>query len=134
MYNIINNHTNHIRASEDRQRTPYGEALSFHKENSALAEGLVLLRGRILESSSIVVLCVRCRPSDTLIDHYSFRIAASGLSFIARAAGTYPAIVPTAMAKPIAKAASQSGMLDSPPVEPEPNIMAPAFFVKKLMI
>lgn len=48
MYNIINNHTNHIRASEDRS-------------------------------------------SDALIDrlkNYSFRIAASGLSFIARAAGT----------------------------------------------
>ena len=31
--------------------------LSFHKENSAIAEGLVLLRDRFLEYSELVVLC-----------------------------------------------------------------------------
>ena len=30
---------------------------SFHKENSAIAEGLVLLRDRFLDSSELVVLC-----------------------------------------------------------------------------
>ena len=37
--------------------------LSFHQENSAIAEGLVLLKGRILESSSFGVLCFRWQPS-----------------------------------------------------------------------
>ena len=37
--------------------------LSFHQENSAIAEGLVLLGGRILESSELGVLCVCYRPS-----------------------------------------------------------------------
>ena len=36
--------------------------LSFHKENSAIAEGLVLLRGRILESSELGVLRFRYDP------------------------------------------------------------------------
>ena len=33
--------------------------LRFHKENAAIAEGLVLLRDRILESSELGVLCFR---------------------------------------------------------------------------
>ena len=37
--------------------------LSFHKENSAIAEGLVLLGEGILESSERAVLCFCCRPS-----------------------------------------------------------------------
>ena len=37
--------------------------LSFHQENSAIAEGLVLLGGGILESSELGVLCFGCRPS-----------------------------------------------------------------------
>ena len=38
--------------------------LSFHQENSAIAEGLVLLRVRILESSELGVLCFGgCPPS-----------------------------------------------------------------------
>ena len=37
--------------------------LSFPEENSAIAEGLVLLGGGILESSELGVLCFGCRPS-----------------------------------------------------------------------
>ena len=37
--------------------------LSFHKENSVIAEGLVLLREGILESSELEVLCFWHRSS-----------------------------------------------------------------------
>ena len=43
---------------------------------------------------------------------YSFRIAASGLNFIARIAGMKPAAIPTKIAKPIAANASHKGILD----------------------
>ena len=36
--------------------------LSFHKENSAIAEGLVPLRVPGLEFTGLGVLCLRCRP------------------------------------------------------------------------
>ena len=37
--------------------------LSFHQENSAIAEGLVPLRGPGLEFTGFGVLCLRCLPS-----------------------------------------------------------------------
>ena len=37
--------------------------LSFHQENSVIAEGLVLLRGRILDSSVLAVLCFQWSSS-----------------------------------------------------------------------
>ena len=37
--------------------------LSFHQENSAIAEGLVPLRVPGLEFTGLGVLCLRCRPS-----------------------------------------------------------------------
>ena len=42
--------------------------LSFHKENSVIAEGLVSLRGPGLESSERVVLCFCWQPSGTQLE------------------------------------------------------------------
>ena len=72
-------------APEGRQQKPYKEVvksqnpihekylehfslapsatLSFHKENSVIAEGLVLLMDGILEPSELGVLCFCCWPS-----------------------------------------------------------------------
>ena len=41
---------------------------------------------------------------------YSLRIAARGLSFMARRAGKYPAITPTSIAKPIESSTSHGGI------------------------
>ena len=44
---------------------------------------------------------------------YSVRIAANGLSFIARLAGKYPASIPIRVENAIAVSASHQGMADS---------------------
>ena len=53
-----------------------------------------------------------------LISPYSFRIAANGLSFIARIAGKNPATMPMMMANPTDGTASQIGITDSFPSIP----------------
>lgn len=52
---------------------------------------------------------------------YSLRIAARGLSFMARSAGKKPAAIPTKMANPIAANESHGGILDKSPSIPTRN-------------
>lgn len=84
--------------------------MTFLSQNNGCQASPDILMFKQKKGLNNSALCVQAHNTLYIRISYSFLIAANGLSFIALLAGKNPATMPTSIAKPMDRSASQKGM------------------------